>query len=221
MKTACVMIRVVFGIIVLFFYAGSATSAITDSASLQRGARTFMNYCATCHSLRYLHYSQMAEGIGLTTSSGVLDKPLLVHNLLFTGAAVDDPIISAMPKGDAKAWFGVSPPDLSLIARQRGKDWLYAWLSGFYEDNSRPFGSNNRLTPFLAMPDVLSHLKYGPDKLSPSEWDQLLQDLVTFLAYVAQPEQDVRYRLGCYVLMFLSVLIWLVWQLKKNYWRNR
>lgn len=212
MKTACVMIMVIGVMLSSYLHA--------DSAALQRGARTFMNYCAACHSLRYMSYSQMAEGIGITTPSGSIDKPLLVANLLFTGAAIEDSIQNAMPKNDAKAWFGVAPPDLSLIASQRGKDWLYAWLTGFYPDTSRPFGSNNRLTLSLAMPDVLSHLKSGPNALSSSEFDDLLNDLVAFLVYVAEPEKAWRYRLGVDVLMFLSVLVWLAWQLKKNYWRE-
>lgn len=212
MKIACVMIVVINAVLSFSGYA--------DSAALQRGARTFMNYCAACHSLRYMSYSQMAEGIGITTSLGSIDKPLFVANLLFTGAAINDPIQSAMPKNDAKVWFGVAPPDLSLIASQRGKDWLYAWLTSFYPDPSRPFGSNNRLTPSLAMPDVLSHLKSGPNGLSASEFDNLLNELVGFLVYVAEPEKAWRYRLGVDVLLFLSVLVLLAWQLKKNYWRK-
>ena len=99
-----------------------------DTASLQRGAKIFMNYCFSCHSIRFLRYNRMAEDVGILNSQGQLDTKLLKDNLIFTGAVVTDTIQNALPSSDAKVWFGVAPPDLSLIVRSRGKDWLYTYL---------------------------------------------------------------------------------------------
>ena len=125
---------------------------------LQRGAKLYMNYCSGCHSLKYLRYSTMAKGLGLTTFDGQIDKPLLQDNLIFTTLPVHSPIEIAMSEEDAVQWFGIKPPDLSLIARARGTAWIYTYLKSFYADNTRPFGSNNMLVPDVAMPNVLLSL---------------------------------------------------------------
>jgi ubiquinol-cytochrome c reductase cytochrome c1 subunit len=137
------------------------------TASLQRGAKVFMNYCSGCHSLKYLRYNRMAEDLGLTTFDGQIDQDLLKSNLIFTQATIYDPIQIAMPAEDAKQWFGVVPPDLSLSARERGGQWLYNYLNSFYNDSSRPFGVNNLLIPNVAMPDMLEPL-IGKRMLAPN-----------------------------------------------------
>ena len=116
---------------------------IKDKESLQRGAQLFMNYCSGCHSLKYMRYNRMAEDLGLTTFDGQVDEDLLKNNLIFTQAVIYDPIQIAMLPEDAKQWFGMVPPDLSLSARDRGPQWLFNYLQGFYSDDSRPFGVNN------------------------------------------------------------------------------
>jgi ubiquinol-cytochrome c reductase cytochrome c1 subunit len=212
-----------------------------DKARLQRGATLYMNYCSGCHSLRYMRYNRMAKDLGLTTFSGEVDNDLLVSNLIFTSAEVHDPIRISMPEVDARQWFGRLPPDLSLSARERGPDWIYTYLKSFYADSSRPFGANNALVPDVAMPNVLgplagivvadserhlagqppSHLVlHEPGEMSPQQFDSALQDLVTFLVYVGEPAQLVRYKLGFFVLLFLCVFLVFAYQLKRSYWRN-
>lgn len=191
---------------------------VYNKPQLQRGAQVFMNYCSGCHSLRYLRYNSMAEGLGLLGFDGRIDEDLLKNNLIFTHATVNDPIRIALPPEDAKQWFGVVPPDLSLVAREKGVDWLYAYLNGFYNDNSRPLGTNNVLVPDVAMPDILESLK--SQHVTQQQFDSLVLDLVTFLAYVGEPEQAVRSRLGLFVLLFLGVLLLAAVGLKTMYWRK-
>jgi len=211
---------------------------IKDKARLQRGAKWFMNYCSGCHSLKYMRYNRMAEDLGLTTFDGQVDKDLLKSNLIFTKASIYDPIHIAMPPEDAKQWFGVVPPDLSLVARARGAKWLYVYLKSFYQDSSRPFGSNNVLFPDVSMPNVLAPLigkmiliSNTPDhrtylqlvqqgEMFPNEFNDALNDLVTFLVYVGEPAQLVRYKLGGFVLVFLLVFLIIVYRLKRVYWRR-
>ncbi len=210
---------------------------ITNKERLQRGAKLFMNYCSGCHSLKYMRYSRMAEDLGLTDFAGQINKNLL-NNLIFTQATVYDPIQIAMPPEDAKQWFGIVPPDLSLSSRERGARWLYLYLKNFYNDNSRPFGVNNLLVPNVAMPNVLeplmgqqvlitdkeSHsdslllIKQG--EMLPGDFDGALQDLVTFLVYVGEPSKLVRYHLGIFVILFLSILLIAAYYLKRIYWRR-
>src|SRR6202451_1642051 len=127
-----------------------AGTEIKNTDALQRGARDFMNYCSGCHSLKYLRYKRMAADLKIPESE-------LAANLMFTGDKTFNAINSAMPK-DAEAWFGKQPPDLSLIARARGTDYLYSYMKGFYVDKTRPWGVNNLYLPSAAMPDVLAEL---------------------------------------------------------------
>ena len=122
-----------------------------DLTSLQAGARTFVNYCLNCHSASLMRYSKL-EDIGLT-------EPEIKDNLLFTGEKIGDVMNVAMPRKEAKEWFGAAPPDLSVIGRSRSADWLYTYLRGFYRDPSRPTGWNNVVYPNVAMPHVLWQLQ--------------------------------------------------------------
>lgn len=118
-----------------------------------------------------------------------------------------------MPPEDAKQWFGIVPPDLSLVAREKGTKWLYSYLNGFYRDDSRPFGTNNRLVPDVAMPNILETLNH---ELSEDDFNNDLHDLVAFLAYVGEPVQLIRYRIGFYVVSFLFVLFLVALRFKKS-----
>ncbi|MGQ3889884.1 cytochrome c1 [Legionella sp. CNM-1927-20] len=212
-----------------------------DQAGLQRGAKLFMNYCSGCHSLKFMRYNQMANDLGLTTFDGEVDKDLLFNNLVFTHAKLHDPIEIALPAVDAKQWFGTVPPDLSLIARVRGPSWLYTFLKSFYADPSRPFGSNNLLIPGVAMPNVLAPLagqviavrknnqKTGPidyllkisdGEMTTHEFDNAVEDLVNFLTYVGEPVQLTRYRIGVFIIAFLSIFLIVVYLLKRSYWQR-
>lgn len=231
-------ISVLFWLITQDIQVFAAAVDVENKPSLQRGAKLYMNYCSGCHSLKYLRYNRMAEGLGLVGFDGQVDDDLLKSNLIFTEATLTDPIRIALPPEDAKQWFGVVPPDLSLIAREKGPEWLFTYLKSFYSDNSRPFGTNNLLKPGVAMPNVLesligevaleqdtkecsAHLSWTKEGgLPQAHMDHLLQDLVTFLVYVGEPAQTVRYRLGWFVMAFLGVFLLVAIGLKKVYWKK-
>jgi ubiquinol-cytochrome c reductase cytochrome c1 subunit len=210
---------------------------LDNQASLQRGARTFVNYCLNCHSANYMRYNRFTD-IGLT-------EGLIKENLLFTGEKVGDTMTVAMSPQDGKDWFGAAPPDLSVIARARGADWLYSYLRGFYRDDTRPTGWNNTVYDKVAMPHVLWQLQgeqvlntqqtvdaHGneaeshvlalakPGTMSPTEYDAMVADLVNYLVFMGEPAQTDRLRLGLVVLLFLGLLFVLSYYLKKEFWKD-
>ena len=219
----------------------SANIDLSDKASLQNGARYYFNYCAGCHSLQYMRYNRMAAGLGLTEQE-------VMDNLMFVPSKIGNPIVNAMDKQASAGWFGVAPPDLSLItrAKKNGTDWLYTYLRSFYVDPSRPFGVNNIVFPDVGMPHVLwdlqgmqeakfdivtdeqghEHKTFAgfdlatPGTLSVDEYDAAARDLVAFLTYVGEPGQLERQRLGIYVLLFLAVFFVVAYLLKKEYWKD-
>lgn len=210
---------------------------IGDRASMQRGAALYMNYCAGCHALELQRYSRMAEDLGLTEEQ-------VMTFLNFTDRKFGETMTIAMDKGDAEAWFGKTPPDLSLVARAKlgGPDWVYTFLKSFYADESRPAGWNNTILPNASMPNVLWELQgvqravYGHDadgtahverfelaqtgRMSPQEFDQAARDISAFLAYVAEPAALKRQSMGVWVLLFLSLFTFIAWLLKSEYWRD-
>lgn len=201
-----------------------------DQFSLQRGARTFINYCLNCHSAAYMRYNRLQD-IGLTDEQ-------IKANLLFAAEKVGDTMTVAMPKKDAKAWFGATPPDLSVEVRARGADWLYAYLRGFYRDETRPTGWNNIVYDKVAMPHVFWQLQGEqvlkvdektethtlvldkPGKLSAAEYDAMVADLVNYMAFMAEPFKQRDRQLGWIVLLFLSVLVVVTYYLKKEFWKD-
>ncbi len=189
----------------------------TDLVSLQRGAKLFMNYCVGCHSLKYIRYKNMAGGIGIVDSQGKVMEKAVQDNLIFSGAKITDPILTAMQKKEGADWFGIAPPDLSLVARSRGVDWLYTYLRSFYADNKKPWGVNNAVYPDVAMPDVLHNLQQS---LTPEEYDQAVADIVNFLSYVGEPIRETRKRIGIWVLLFLGILLIFAVLLKREYWKD-
>jgi ubiquinol-cytochrome c reductase cytochrome c1 subunit len=211
---------------------------IKNTESLQRGARNFMNYCSGCHSLTYLRYNRMATDLKIPDTE-------LAANLMFTSEKPFDTINSAMPK-DAEAWFGKQPPDLSLMARERGVDYIYSFLKGFYADKTHPWGVNNLVLPGAAMPHVLASLqglqkpvfKNEPDErgsprmvlagvaamtpgaLKPEEYDQFVRDIANFLDYAGEPVKGKRQSMGVFVTLFLLVFFVFAYLLKKEYWKD-
>ncbi|MBK6603469.1 MAG: cytochrome c1 [Betaproteobacteria bacterium] len=131
-----------------------------DNESLQRGARTFVNYCLNCHSARYMRYNRLTD-LGLTEEQ-------IKDNLILNGAKIRDPMTVAMPAADAKAWFGAPPPDLSVESRVRGVDWLYNYFLGFYQDEKSATGWNNLVFPNVGMPHVLWELSAPTGSSAPS-----------------------------------------------------
>ena len=210
-----------------------------NKASLQKGAKLFVNYCMGCHSLEHQRYNRMARDIGLTDEQ-------VKNNLIFTGAKVGETMKNAMPKTDAKRWFGVAPPDLSVISRARGVDYLYTYLLTFYQDSTRPYGVNNAAFPNSGMPHVLWELQgmqkpvyethkdhdghetkvlkdfelVQPGSMSPPQYKEAMADLVNFLAYVGEPIQLERQRLGLWVILFLCLAFVVFYLLKKEYWKD-
>jgi ubiquinol-cytochrome c reductase cytochrome c1 subunit len=214
----------------------NANVNVHDQGSLQRGARLFMNYCAGCHSLKYMRYSQMAEGLGLTEKQ-------VMDNLNFTGAKFGEPIVSAMPEADAEKWFGKAPPDLSLEVSAKGADWVAAYMKSFYLDPSTTSGWNNTVFPNVAMPfplwqlqgeqvavmnpaangqpGTVKELKLAqPGSMTPAQYDRAVRDLTAFLAYVSSPDELVRSRMGAWVVIYLVLFTLFALVLKKEYWKD-
>lgn len=127
-----------------------------DLPSLQRGASTYVNYCLGCHSLSHQRYQRTAQDLGIP-------EKLFAEHLIVTGAKIGDHIKSAMDPNVSKNWFGVAPPDLTMVTRVRTTDWVYSYLKSFYRDDSRPFGVNNKVFPNVAMPHALIALQGVPE----------------------------------------------------------
>ena len=187
-----------------------ADTVIMDRASLQNGAKLFMNYCSGCHAISFMRYNRIGSDLGLSDE-------LVKQNLMFAGNKPGETMVTAMPEDAASKWFGGVPPDLSLVARSKGTDWIYTYLRSFYEDESRIFGVNNKVLANASMPDALWSLK---DKQSDTEFDNSVRDITNFLDYVGEPAKLIRLQLGKWVLLFLGVLFILVYMLKKEYWKD-
>ncbi|MCX4193745.1 cytochrome c1 [Methylophaga sp. OBS1] len=199
---------------------------ITDQASLQRGAQTFVNYCLSCHAASFMRYNRMAKDLGLTDDQ-------VKDNLMFASDKIGDTMTIAMRAEDAEKWFGVTPPDLSVIARARGTDWLYTYLRTFYLDDSRPMGTNNVAFKDVGMPHVLweqqGYLAKNENgelvqevkgDLSQHQYNEMIHDLVNFLAYISEPSKLERMALAKWVLLYLIIFFLVAYPLKKAFWKN-
>ncbi|GIX31886.1 MAG: hypothetical protein KatS3mg124_2358 [Porticoccaceae bacterium] len=219
-----------------------------DKASLQRGAKLFVNYCMGCHSAQYSRWSRVARDLRIP-------EELVMEHLVFADQKFGDLMEIAMREEEAKKWFGAAPPDLTLATRWRSPEWVYTYLRNFYEDPKRPFGVNNRVFPDVGMPHALWDLQGlnacapGPAKgegattdpltghtietdpcgsyrqvekgrLSPEEFDAAVYDLVNFMGYLAEPMREERKTLGVYVLLYLAFLFVWVWLLNREYWKD-
>ena len=213
----------------------SAQIDLGDTASLQRGAGLYMNYCAGCHSLGYQRYSRIAEDLGLS-------KEQVEQNLIFSEAKFGETIATGVDPAKGQLWFGKAPPDLSVVARTKheGGDWIYNYLKGFYIDESRPLGWNNTVFEGASMPNVLWELQgiqrpvyeHGeathkpklelvtPGRLSAEEFDKVARDLSGFLQYTAEPAALQRESIGVWVVLFLAFFTLLAYLLKTEYWRD-
>jgi ubiquinol-cytochrome c reductase cytochrome c1 subunit len=210
----------------------------TNTQSLQRGARLFVNYCLSCHSAALMRYERIGKDLGI-------DERLVAENLMFTGGKVGDLMTVATAPDDAKEWFGTVPPDLSVIARSRGVDWLYTYMRSFYRDDSRIIGVNNLTFPDVGMPHVMWELQgwqepvittvkdhdgterkvvklelVEPGTLTPKEYDRTIRDLVNFLDYIGEPAKYERRSLGVKVIMFLLAFLVVAYLMKKDFWKD-
>ena len=207
--------------------------------SLQRGAANFMNYCSGCHSAQYVRYSTIGKHLGISDE-------LLIENLMFNAEKPFETIQVSMPYEPAGRWFGKAPPDLSLTARSKGADYIYAFLRSYYIDPNQANGVNNTALTMTAMPHVLWELQgfnkanfeevqnedgsvtqeflgfeqVIPGKLTPEEYDEFVRDTVNFLNYIAEPVRSERRVIGVWVLMFLTVFLVLAYLLKKEIWKD-
>jgi ubiquinol-cytochrome c reductase cytochrome c1 subunit len=217
----------------------TADNQIWNTASLQRGATNYVNYCLGCHSLKYMRFSRMARDLRIPDAQ-------LRAALIPTGVRPTDYMMSTFPKAEAEAWFGKAPPDLSLTARAKGPDYIFRFLKGFYVDTSRATGTNNLALDGAAMPAVLSSLEgvkaavfgEGPaggghggkhverfeqvthGRLTPAEFDRFVRDTTNFLAYAGEPSQLQRRAIGIWVVLFLVVFTLFAWMLKKEFWKD-
>lgn len=208
--------------------------SIDNTASLQRGAKYFVNYCLSCHSSQYARYQWVGRDLGLTDE-------MVKENLIFTDKKIGDLMSVVMPPAEAAQWFGAAPPDLTLVARSRGADWVYTYLKSFYLDATRPMGVNNLLFQGTAMPHVLWEMQgwqeivektdangntvqelkiVKPGTLLEEEYDDVVRDLVTFLVYLAEPAALERHAVGKWVILFLLFLLGMSYLLYKEYWRG-
>lgn len=218
----------------------AAPKRVNSQAALQHGAKLFVNYCLNCHGATSMRYNRLRD-IGLTDEQ-------IKQNLLFSGEKVGDMMNVALSPKDAKAWFGATPPDLSVIARSRGADYLYTYLRTFYKDDTKATGWNNMAFPSVGMPHVMWELQgvrtakfveekdphdeakvvhafkgfeqVSPGKMKPQEFDDAMGDLVAFLQWMGEPAQLERKRLGVWVLLFLAIFTVLAWGLNKAYWKD-
>ncbi|WP_295525509.1 cytochrome c1 [uncultured Pseudacidovorax sp.] len=214
-----------------------------DLASLQNGAKLFVNYCLNCHSAAFMRYNRLQD-IGLSEQQ-------IKDNLLFTTEKVGDTMKANIDARQAKEWFGGTPPDLTLVARSRaghngtGADYLYTYLRTYYRDDTKATGWNNLAFPSVGMPNVLWELQgerrpvydkveqHGhetevlkgweqvkPGKMTPLQFDQAVGDLVNYLQWMAEPAQNTRVRVGVWVLLFLAVSLVFVWRLNAAFWKD-
>jgi len=244
MRTKLLVLAAAFAPVAAFAAGGGAhldpaNVDVTNKASLQRGAANFVNYCLGCHSAQFVRYNRMAADLGITEQD-------LIDNLMFTADSPHQTMRIGIRPGDAKRWFGVVPPDLSLIARSKGPDYVYTFLKSFYADPAKATGVNNTVLPGTAMPHVLwelqgtqeavweghtdaqgnvqKHFKEftlaNPGELTPEQYDEFVRDTVNFLDYIGEPIQAKRQSMGFVVIAFLVFFTLLAYALKKEYWKD-
>ena len=217
---------------------------LSNKASLQRGLKYFTNYCYGCHAVSLTRYSRLGEDLGIP-------KEVLKSEIIFARDEKGEPVkvgsymTTAMRKGYGDEAFGKAPPDLSVIARARGADWIYTYLRSFYLDPSRPLGVNNTAFDNVGMPHALWELQgwqalqkadahgeghgehavdglvlVSPGSVSPVQYDQIVRDITNFLTYLAEPVRESRQQIGVFVMLFLFIFFVAAYFLKKEYWKD-
>jgi len=207
-------------------------------SSLQRGARNFMNYCSGCHSAQYVRFNTIGKYLELSEEQ-------LVENLMFNAEKTFDTIQASMPAADAARWYGTAPPDMSLMARAKGADYIYNFLKGFYLDAESPTGVDNLVLAGTSMPNVLWELQGYQNAifvehtvdgvtthdfegfeqattgtLDAEDYDDFVRDTVNFLAYIAEPIRSERRMIGTWVIIYLLVFLVIAIMLKKQVWKD-
>tara|TARA_Y100000022_G_scaffold190693_1_gene191089 strand:- start:3588 stop:4313 length:726 start_codon:yes stop_codon:yes gene_type:complete len=208
-----------------------AVNNINNKSSLQRGAKYFVNYCSGCHSLKYMRMSTLANDLDI-------DEETFLKNLMFSDKKIGETMTIAMKESDALLWFNAVPPDLSLTARSKGADYIYAKLNTYYEDDSAITGYNNLALPNSSMPNILAGLQGGQKiildsqnkpvslektsegKYSEEEYKQLTNDITNFLVYVSEPAKLKRFSMGFWVLLFIFIFTIIAYYTKKEFWKD-
>lgn len=240
----------IFKVLFLFLISGFAFASnlehtlptikfnVSDKKSLQRGSKVYMENCLGCHSLKYVRFKSLAEGIGIVNTEKEVLSDYIRKNWTFNVTNMNNNVLSNMKSEDAVKWFGKTPPDLSLVTRYRGPNWVYAYMNSFYYDSAKIWNVNNSIFPDVGMPHVLisqqgaqkaiynktGHISelvlMGDGTMSTAGYKSMLYDLVNFLTYVGEPTKELRIRIGCYVLPFLFVFTLFSYYLYKDYWKN-
>lgn len=213
--------------------------SLKNKASLQHGAKLFVNYCLSCHSAKYMRYNRLAKDLEIPPQ-------LVERHMMYASDKIGDPMVTTMPAKDAEQWFGVAPPDLSLVGKLRGAEWLYNYFRNFYLDENSPSGWNNVVFENVAMPHAMYELqglqravfkteidqdgkprqvldyfeKAGEGKMTAEEYDQAVRDLTNFLVYMSEPAKMTRIKYGIWVTLFLMIFALLAYRLKQEYWRD-
>ena len=213
--------------------------SLKDKISLQNGAKIFINYCMSCHSAQYMRYNRMAKDLGIP-------EDLVKQHMIVGDKKIGDLMTTTMSKESGEAWFGVAPPDLTLIGKLRDPEWLYTYFRSFYLDDSTASGWNNTVFPNVAMPHALYQLQgiqkavfktekdesgaehqvfekfelQTPGTMTVEEFDLAMRDLTNFFYYMGEPARLVREKYGIWTMLFLLVLGSLAYLLKKEYWRD-
>ncbi len=222
---------------------------VRDWLSLQRGAKYYANYCQGCHALSLMRYKRLAEDTRMTDRQGRILEDAIKNGLAFNTDKISDKMLTSMKVSDGKNWFGKAAPDLSLITRRRGADWVFTYLKSFYVDDGSTWGVNNAVYENVGMPhvlaelqgeqspvykkvthtidghehttEVLDHLELTkPGTLSAVEYDKVIADITNFLVYVGEPIQLERQRVGVWVILFLLFFAGLAYILKREYWKD-
>ncbi len=187
-----------------------ANNDLRDHASLRRGAIAFANYCQACHSLKYMRYNRIARDLDWS------DEEVIAK----MAKGLNKPVDPVLARGNLKAIhqvLGTTPPDLSLMARRKGPDYIYSFLLGYFEKDTKKGVWDNHYLPGTAMPNVLED-KYRFAKAE--EREAVVRDLTNFLEYVGEPVKLKRWELGWKVLLFLFIFFIITYLLKKEYWRD-
>jgi len=212
----------------------AANVDVDDKASLQRGAKVFSEYCLSCHSAKFVRFNRVATDLGMSEQEAMA-------SLNHLGVKFGGTMQATMTDDYAKEAFGAVPPDLSLVARSRGVDWLYTYLVSFYVDKAKTTGHNNAVFKDVGMPNIfwkqegvkeavyeehdgvktITAIKVvEKGTMSPEEFDSMVRDLVAFLSYIGEPNQSYRKSLGIYVLIFLFIFFGVAYAMKKEYWKD-
>ncbi len=215
---------------------------IEDNVSIKRGANIFFNYCQGCHSLKYMRYSDLASGINIVGAFSKSFEDLIHEYFMHSTKSINEnsQIFTSITKDMGIKWFGKVPPDLSLIVRYRGVEWIYSYMLAFYKDASRPWGVNNLVFPDVGMPHVLlnfqgvrvlkeennhvnldgAFISIEDGMMSDDKYKFMIKDLVTFLAYVSEPTKASRETIGLYIIIYFIILSIILYFIKKSYWKD-